>query len=592
MEGAGTEKTHFFPIECPTHLSIGGAEVLPFVARPHAHGIAVVGILIGARGHGWPEDRSYDGSGNNVLNPTWGAAGSDLVRMAPAAYGDGMSSPAGATRENPRAISNTLVSQSGPMPNTMNLSDWVFQWGQFVDHDMTLTDLATPTESMDIPIPMGDPIFDPTSTGTATMAFTRSQYDPTTGLSVGDPRQQVNSNSSYLDGSVIYGSSEDRAMALRTMSGGHLLTSAGDMLPYNTMGLTNADNGDPNQAAYHVAGDVRVNEQIGITSVQTLFMREHNRVADELAAEHPTWTDDQLYQQARHVVGAEIQSITYQEFLPALLGNQAPGITSTYDAAVNATVMNEFATALFRVGHTMIPSNMPMMQNDGTPAPGGDMPLADAFFNPSLMDTSTELEYMLKGLASEKQQQIDIHVVDDVRNFLFGDPIPGGGFDLAALDIERGRDNGLADYNTVREAFGLPAVSSFDQITSDYDLQQALEAIYGDVNNIDPWVGALCEDHLPGEAVGALVSAAMVQQFTNLRDGDRFFFTNDTELTPDELLWIENLHLSDIIRLNTGITNLQTNVFVVPEPGTFALGLVALGGLALLARRRRARRHA
>ncbi len=535
-----------------------------------------------------PEDRTYDGSDNNLLNPTWGAAGSDLVRMAPAAYDDGMSSPAGTDRMNPREISNDLVSQSGPMPNTMNLSDWVFQWGQFVDHDMTLTDVATPTEEMDIPIPMGDPIFDPGHTGTAMMAFQRSNYDPMTGLAPGDPRQQMNSNSSYLDGSVVYGSSEDRAMALRSMSGGHLLTSAGDMLPYNTMGLPNADNGDPNHAAYHVAGDVRVNEQTGITAVQTLFMREHNRVADVLAAEHPTWTDDQLYQQARHIVGAEIQSITYQEFLPALLGNQAPGINSTYNPTTNATIMNEFATALFRVGHTMIPSNMPRMQNDGTPAPGGDMPLADSFFNPSLMATSTDLEYMLKGLASEQQQQIDIHVVDDVRNFLFGDPIPGGGFDLAALNIERGRDHGLADYNTVREAFGLPAVGSFDQITSDVELQQALEAIYGNVNNIDPWVGALCEDHLPGEAVGALVSAAMIQQFTNLRDGDRFFFTNDTALTPDELAWVENIHLSDIIRLNTGITNLQTNVFVVPEPGTFALGLVALGALTLAARRRRA----
>ena len=88
------------------------------------------------------------------------------------------------------------------------------------------------------------------------------------------------------------------------------------------MGLANGDNGDPAHDEYYVAGDVRVNEQTGLTAIQTLFMREHNRQASILAAANPTWTDEQIYQQARKIVGAEIQSITYQGFLPALLGSQ------------------------------------------------------------------------------------------------------------------------------------------------------------------------------------------------------------------------------------------------------------------------------
>ncbi len=69
-----------------------------------------------------------------------------------------------------------------------------------------------------------------------------------------------------------------------------------------------------------MAGDIRGNENIELTAIQTLFMREHNRQASILAKLHPDWTDEQLYQGARQIVIAEIQSITFNEYLPALLG--------------------------------------------------------------------------------------------------------------------------------------------------------------------------------------------------------------------------------------------------------------------------------
>ncbi len=527
------------------------------------------------------QNRSYDGTGNNLINPSFGVAGSDFLRIAPAAYGDGFASPAGASRPDPRTISNTIVAQTGSMPNNMGLTDWVFQWGQFVDHDLDLTNLAVPAESMNMLMPLGDPTFDPHSTGTQVMPFQRSVYDTATGLAAGNPRQQANAITSYLDASMVYGSDAARAAALRTFSSGQLKTSAGNLLPLNTMNLANGDNGDPDRAAYYVAGDVRVNEQSGLTAVQTLFMREHNRQAALLAAVNPSWTDEQIYQQARHIVGAEIQSITYREFLPALLGSQAPGIQSTYNPNVNVTVSNEFATALFRFGHSMLSSSLLRIQNDGTPASGGALALRDAFFQHQNMSSPNQLDYLLKGLASERQQEIDAHIVDDVRNFLFGEPIPGGGEDLATLNIQRGRDHGLADYNSTRVAFGLPALSSFSQITSDVILQQELQAMYGNVNNIDLWIGALSEDHLPGTDVGPLIMAGLLNQFTRLRDGDSFWFTHDAALTPDELASVENVHLSDIIEANTGITNLQTDVFVVPEPS--ALVLAVIGALACAA---------
>jgi hypothetical protein len=535
------------------------------------------------------ENRTYDGSDNNLdpVRTTWGAAGTQLARMSPAAYADGIFSPSGAGRPGPRLISNTVIAQTIMVPNTHEMTDWVFQWGQFIDHDLDLTVLASPAESFNIPIPAGDPIFDPMNTGTQVMAFQRSKYDPATGIGAGNPREQINEVTSYIDASMVYGSDAVRATTLRTLSGdGRLKTSAGNLLPLNTFGLPNGTGGPGDPTQFYVAGDVRVNEQVGLASVHTLMMREHNRLADEIASANPGWTDDEIYQRARKLVGAEIQVITYREFLPALLGGFAPGVNSVYDPNVNATVLTEFSTALFRVGHTMLSPQLMRMQNDGTPAPGGHMALRDAFFLPQSLAGSGELECFLKGLASDRQQEVDMHVIDDVRNFLFGEPIPGG-FDLPALNIQRGRDHGLPDYNTIRDAFDLPAATSFADISSDLAIQAGLQSLYGDVNDVDVWVGAIAEDHLPGAAVGPLIAAGLVEQFTRARDGDRFWYRNDPDLSPDDIAWLESVQLSDLILWNTTITNIQGDVFFMAVPEPSAIGLAMLGAaVGALARRR------
>ena len=158
-------------------------------------------------------------------------------------------------------------------------------------------------------MPSGDPYFDPTATGTQTIALNRSQYDPATGTTLGNARQQFNSITAFIDGSQIYGSDPQTAASLRTLSGGRLKTSEGNLLPLDASG------------SMFMAGDVRVNENIELTAMQTLFVREHNRLADQFAAAPSSdWTDEQLYQAARRIVIGELQAITYNEFLPALLG--------------------------------------------------------------------------------------------------------------------------------------------------------------------------------------------------------------------------------------------------------------------------------
>ncbi len=196
----------------------------------------------------------------------------------------------------------------------------------------------------------------------------------------------------------------------------------------------------------------------------------------------------------------------------------------------------------------------------GNEVPAGHLSLADAFFNPNnIIDNG--IDSLLRGLASQHAQTVDIFVVDDVRNFLFGAP-GSGGFDLASLNLQRGRDHGLASYNDIRVAFGRPAVVNFSDINTDPAVVAGLSASYADVDQIDAWVGLLAEPHHPGAFVGETLYRILVEQFTNLRDADRFWY--QTYLPVDMVAEIESTKLSHIIRRNTNIgPELQEDVFKV-----------------------------
>lgn len=516
-------------------------------------------------GIGLADNRTFNGSGNNLTNTEWGSTGEMLLRMGGAAYGDGISSMGGVGRANPRVISNAIFHQSASMLNSRGLTDWVWQWGQFLDHDLDLVGRAEPVEAAPITVPAGDPFFAP---GT-TISFNRSEFAPGTGTSLGNPRQQVNTITSWIDGSQVYGSSQTDADSLRTFSGGRLSATShasGELLPMSQ--------------GMFVAGDGRVNEQIGLTAAHTLFMREHNRWAGVIASQNPGWSDEEVYQRARKIVGAEIQHITYHEWLPALTGSALPAYGG-YQTGVDPTIANEFATALFRVGHTMLSPTLLRLNDDGSVIGAGNVALRDAFFSPNRILNEGGVDPLLKGLASQQMQEVDSKVVSDVRNFLF--TIPTGGMDLVSLNIQRGRDHGLADYNSVRVALGLAGVTSFAQITSDTALASTLESLYGDVNNIDLWVGALSEDRLAGSSLGELLTAGILHQFKVLRSCDRFWHQSDADLV-DVLAQIEDTTLSDIIMANSSISTLQDNVFFIPTPGA---GTAAILGLWTLASRRR-----
>ena len=461
----------------------------------------------------------------------------------------GSRSPAGEDRPGPRDISNAGCAQSSFEPNARGAADYLWQWGQFVDHDIDLTGTASPEEALDIAVPTGDPYFDPDSAGDATILFDRSVYDPATGTGGGNPRQQLNQITAFLDASQVYGSDPVRAAALRTNDGtGKLAMSRGRLLPFNTQGLPNAMGPDP---SFFLGGDVRANEQVALTAMHTLFVREHNLRAGLLARLHPELSGDEIYDRVRAVVGAEIQIVTYNEFLPMLLGPGALKPYEGYDPGVNPGIATEFSTAAFRVGHTMLSPVLQRLRRDMSPIPEGNLPLRDAFFAPQRLRFEGGLDPILRGLAFERLQELDLHIVDDVRNFLFGAP-GAGGFDLASLNIQRGRDHGLADYNLVRQAYGLDPVTSFAEITSNPDVQRKLEESYGTVDDIDLWIGGLAEDHVPGAMVGETFFTIILDQFERLRDGDRFWYQRIFSGRDLELLE-SSATLAKIIRRNTHI---------------------------------------
>lgn len=510
--------------------------------------------------------RTYDGSFNNPVETRWGAAGTNLLRLVPVAYADSISAPAGPERANPRAISNTLFAQEELINDPLALSDFCWVFAQFLDHDIGLT--PDGPEPALIKVPTGDPHFDPFGAGEAIIPMQRNLFDPTTGTGSDNPRQHPNVLSAYIDGSAVYGSDQERADWLRSFEGGKLKVSTGNLLPFNTVDgelegeLSEAapEMDDPVRISekHYVAGDVRANENPLLLSFHTLFVREHNRLCDELALKHPDWNDEMLYQYARKLVGGLIQSIVYDEWLPAM-GVELSEYQG-YRNDVNPQLANVFTAAAFRLGHTLLNSVIQRRDNDGQVIPQGNLTLQEAFFNIFAFIETGDIDPFFKGMASQIQQNMDPKLINDVRNFLFGRP-GDGGLDLASININRGRERGLADFNTVRAAIGLPRYDFFQQINSNAGVFTRLLSLYADIHEIDPWVGMLAEKPMPGALFGETIMEMMKLQFTNLRDGDRFFYLIDPILTEADKDWIKQSTLHDVIMYNTKIDLMQDNVF-------------------------------
>lgn len=494
-------------------------------------------ITAGNLGFGRVISYSIDGTGNNLARPTQGAAGTDELRLAPANYAPGTTNTP-VSGPNARVISNTLMANDPGLPDPGGRSAYMYAFGQFLDHDMSRNPSQTGANAatLSITVPSNDAVFTPGSS----ITITRGQTDPANGAA-------VNAITSALDLSQIYGSDATTAASLRNADG-TLVTTAG--------------NNPPIVNGQFAGGDIRAAENPDLTAIDTLFVREHNYWVAKLHAAQPSLTGDQLYDMARAITTAEYQSITYNEYLPTLLGKNALGAYTGYNPKVSTQIFEEFSTAAFRFGHTIISTTETKISNTGAVQEATDLITAMGETT-SQITANGGFDALLRNLAQDFSNKEGVQIASDLLN-LFNPGAPGSNFDLGAVDVERTRDLGIATLNQTRVAMGFKAYTSFAQITSDTTLAAKLQSVYGTVDKVDLFVGGLAETPVAGSMVGQTFQAIIVAQFQNLRAGDRLFFENQG-FTPQMMQQIEHTTMSDLILRDTDTKVMQANAFIATQ---------------------------
>jgi len=539
-----------------------------------------------------------------------GASLSTLLRLQPARYENNFNLPVGwdpnrlyngVKLPSPRTVSLRLISTHHVTPDDQ-YSHMLMQWGQFVDHDLDFIPTAVSHARFSdgrfcnetchsqsapcFPIPVEET--DPRVRQHRCIGFVRSSAMCGSGMTSVFfdrviQREQLNLLTAYMDASQVYGSSDDLARSLRDFSsnrgllrGGALARTGKPLLPPNQGEFVDCQV-DPNTA--HVpcfqSGDHRTNEQLGLLAMHTVWFREHNRLAAELLENNPHWDGDTVYYEARKIVGAVMQRITYEHWLPKILGPSGMerlGVYERYDPTIDTRVSNEFATAAFRFGHSLINPILSRLNESFQPIPQGNLPLNKAFFAPFRLTEEGGVDPLLRGLfgvAAKKPMPGEfLNAELTERLFTAAHDVAQ---DLASLNIQRGRDHGLQPYNAYRQVCGMQRARSFDEFSREISsaaVRRRLEEIYRHPDNVDLFAGAIAEDLLPGARVGPTFSCIIADQFKRIRDGDRLWYENPGVFTTAQLTELKQVSLARVICDNSDdIQEIQPDVFLLaPYP--------------------------
>jgi dual oxidase len=539
------------------------------------------------------EWESFDGWYNNLARPSWGAVDGTLLRRLPPAYDDGAYHPSGRLRPNPRVISEgTMRGQTGFGSYSNRTVFTTFFGQQMVEEILDVQTPGCPPEYINIPIPKCDSLYDPGCTGRVVIPLTRSRYWMLSGQSPNNPRQQLNEITPYIDGGLFYGPVKAWSDALRSFTDGRMACSDANCLYpiQNTIGLP-LSNPPPSRdhylkdaRRYFAIGNPRGNENPFVLAMHIMWFREHNWQATRIKAKYPGWNDEEIFFEARKWVIAEHQKISIYDWLPAFLGagQQAPPYTG-YKQQQHPGIADVFQAAAMRFGHTLIPPGVYRRDAQCTfynttggvqGAPGFiAIRTCNTYWNsPDIVRDWGNIEYTLQGMASQITEREDNIITPDLRGFVFG-PLEFVRRDLMAVNIQRGRDHGLPDYNTARVEYGLEPITDFDDIPNKINPNNEFEpAIWTNLRTIhqnrtdliDIWTGGILETRPEGP--GELFSAVLLDQYTRIRDGDRFWFENRVQglFTPEEIDIINRTTLGQIFTRNAqpGIQfNVQDNIF-------------------------------
>jgi Ca2+-binding RTX toxin-like protein len=564
--------------------------------------------------------RDSSGFGNNVDNPEWGTSGGQFIRLTDAHYTDGAAGIR-QTGLNPREISNILSNQDNDgdgieesIVNAFGGTSLLTFFGQYFDHGLDFVAKGQPGS-----VYIGD-------VGSTPVNAPRSNIVPGTGVdpdgipNSGDeiPAEYVNEASPYVDQNQTYGSSTAITNLLRrwevgadgepvqtayllagdidasgnpllptldhirdnyrVMTGGGELT-AEDISNYDGSGQpllidfipafvpgTNPPQLDLDAIGhYFIAGDGRANENVMLTSIHTIWERNHNFWVDEIRAKtNNAWTESEYFEAARMMNVAEYQRVVFTEFATAMAGgfdNDDEHGFEGYDPTVDASISVEFAQAAYRFGHSMLNETVSYVDGNGDLQ---EISLVQAFLSPNQV-SALGIDALIGGSVQVQHQAIDEDVVNALRNQLVGRPL-----DLAALNIFRGRDMGIAPFNEVRsqlyEQTGLSALrpySDWADFAQRNDISATmlgkLQQAYPDgFETMDLWVGGLLEKPMAGQ-LGSTFGYIFLEQLDRLQHGDRFYYL---EIFDDSLFTDENdITFANIIERNTGLTGLPENVF-------------------------------
>ncbi|XP_019635682.1 PREDICTED: dual oxidase 2-like [Branchiostoma belcheri] len=571
------------------------------------------------------EYAGYDGWYNNRAHPEWGIADSPLTRRLPSHYQDGTYEPSGWDRPNPRTLSELTMKGLTGMGSFRNRSALLTFFGQqVVEEILDAQRPGCPREYFNIKIPTGDPEYDPDGRGGREIPLLRSRYDMRiTGFSPNFPRQQLNEITAFLDGGLMYGVTKAWADALRLLSSdkrGRLASCTDQGIPgcvndlypaYNTIGLPMANPPPPrdhylkSSRRFFKLGNPRGNENAFLLTFGVLWYRWHNYLAEQIADNQPDWSDERVFNEARKWVIATHQKIVLYDWLPDFLGEaRRPAEYKGYSSAIHPGVTHVFQSAAMRWGHTIVPPGVyrrSRVKGDGTcdwrktsmftsPHTNGyyfhGVRTCNSYWNS--VDPHEEgfkaegvepfdgVEEFLLGLSSQVTEREDNIITEDLRGRVFG-PLEFSRRDLMAINIQRGRDHGLPDYNTARVEYGLPRREDFADVNpwlfNASNVAHGPELLanittFAAANNwttdkCDIWVCGLLEttEAGPGELFGAVIK----DQFERIRDGDRFWYENDKNglFTKGEIEQINNITLFDIIKSVTNITDadMQSNPF-------------------------------
>ncbi|CAH2040402.1 unnamed protein product, partial [Iphiclides podalirius] len=540
--------------------------------------------------------RRLDGLCNNLQHPTWGATMAPFQRLIGPLFSDGINAPriSHTGRDLPlsRVVSRTMHPDDGFHDHAGTVM--VIAWGQFMDHDYTLT--GTPLEECckrpphlkhpycnEIRIPEDDYFY--RLFGVKCMDFVRGFPSPRPGCRLGS-RIPFNTLTGVIDGNTVYGVTDKFSRKLRTGYGGLLRMNPvfkeyglKDLLPLK---LDIPDEGctRPNKNMYcFEAGEIRVNEQLVLTVMHTLMAREHNRVAEALAGVNPHWDDETLFQEARRINIAEIQHITFNEFLPILLGKdvmekfglvlEKQGYWNGYDPEVNPDVLASFAAAAYRFGHSLLPTAVERWSKAHKFI--ASKRLSDLIRRPYDLYRAGVLDEYIMGLMNQVAQAMDDSITQEVTNHLFKKVGARFGMDLVSLNMQRGREFGLPGYMEFRKFCGLSGAETFEELFGSMpnETVRKYETIFEHPIDVDLWSGGVSERPLPGSMLGPTFACIIATQFSYSRRGDRFWFElphQPSSFTPEQLSEIRKSRLARIICDNTDIIDtVQLYPMVLPD---------------------------